>query len=58
VSSCTDRSASLFFVFETRGSQIAIGYVAALEPAPVGRRGPETHDMWQRRSTPQTGGEV
>jgi hypothetical protein len=45
-------------MLETRGPQGAVGHGAALEPTPVGRRGPETHGMWQHQSPPQSGGEV
>jgi hypothetical protein len=34
------------------------GYVAASEPSSTGRRGLEPYDTWQRRSSPQLGGEV
>jgi hypothetical protein len=32
--------------------------VTAPEPTSVGRRGPEPHDTWQRRSPPQSEGKV
>jgi hypothetical protein len=36
----------------------AIGHVAALELTLIERRGSEPYDTWQRRSPPQTGGQV
>jgi hypothetical protein len=45
-------------MLETRDPLEAVGHVAAAERVPVGRRGPESYDMWQRRSTPQSGGEI
>jgi hypothetical protein len=58
VPGCTSRSASLFFMLEVRGPQRASGHVAASEPTSPRRRGPELYDTWQRRSSPQPGGEV
>jgi hypothetical protein len=41
VPSCTGRTAWLFFRLEAHGPQGAAGYVAALEPTSIERRGPE-----------------
>jgi hypothetical protein len=58
VPNCIDRSARFFFMLETHGPQGAVGHVAAPKPTPVGRRGPEPQDTWQRRNPPQSGGKV
>jgi hypothetical protein len=58
VPNCTVRSARLFFMLDTRGPQGAVGHMATPEPAPVGKRGLEPQDAWQRWSPPQPGDEV
>jgi hypothetical protein len=45
-------------MLEARGPQGAMGHVAVLEPTSARRRGPKPWDTWQRRSSPQPGGEV
>jgi hypothetical protein len=58
VPSCTGKIARLFFILDARSPQGAAGYMLVLEPTSTRRRGPEPYDTWQRRSSPQPGGEV
>jgi hypothetical protein len=58
MTSCRGRSARLFFMLETCGSQRVTGHVTASEPTSTRRRGSESYDTWQRHSSPQPGGEV
>jgi hypothetical protein len=56
--SYTAMSARFFFMLETCGPQGVMGHMAVPEPTPVGRKDSEPQDTWQRRSPPQSGGEV
>jgi hypothetical protein len=55
VPSYTDKSDRLFFMLEAHSRPRD---VVAPKPTSAGRRGPESRDMWQRRSPPQLGSEV
>jgi hypothetical protein len=46
VPSYIGRSASLFFMLESRGPQRAVGHMAVSEPALVRMRGPEPWSTW------------